>query len=331
MAENSENFDPVDFYPIEDIAHTNDIEVAKPNTWKSVLWRVTKIVLILGVTGGLLTYVFSKIPFAKVEYRLLHADPAWVTAGVICYIGSMLLSSWRLLSFFKSIHLRLNYKFNLRLYFLGLCYNVLLPGGIGGDGYKIYLLHKKFKLPTKKVFFSILFDRLSGFWAIGLIAVTLIILIPSIEVHQAIPIGIFAAGTIIYYFIAYKYFKDYTHNFIQAHLKAIGVQLCQVLTIVCLLMAQNFHAKFAPYLLSFLVSSLAAILPSLGGGGVREAIFIYLVKPFHLIDNLAVYLSVGFYLISIFIALFGVYYVIRTDKLEAGLAPDEKTQADGVK
>src|ERR1700761_7528298 len=119
-----------------------------------------------------------------------------------------------------------------------MCYNVLLPGGIGGDGYKIYLLHKRYKLPTKKVFWAILFDRLSGFWAIGLITVALIILIPQIDIHLGIPLGIFIIGSLIYYFIVHHFFKDYSRYFFSAHLKAIGVQSMQVLAIVCLLLAQ---------------------------------------------------------------------------------------------
>jgi uncharacterized membrane protein YbhN (UPF0104 family) len=307
---------------IEDIVD----EGTEHKTWKGKLWNVVKVILIIVVTGGLLYWVFSKVPFAKIKFRLAHANRAWLTAAILCYIGSMLFSSWRLLSFFKSIGLKLDWRFNLRLYFLGLCYNVLLPGGIGGDGYKIYLLHKTYKLPTKKVFWAILFDRLSGFWAIGAIVVGLIILIPSFPYHLAIPLSIVSVGSVIYYFVARKFFRDYTHNFFSGHLKAIGVQSMQLLTIVCLLLAQDFNGKFAPYLLSFLFSSLAAVIPfSLGGGGIRDAL-LTLARQFNLTEDMAVYLSFGFYLVSIFVALIGIYYVIRPSRLEKGLQkPSEFT------
>lgn len=295
-------------------------EGTEHKTWKGKLWSVVKIILILVVTGGLLYYVFSNVPFFKIKDRLLHANRTWLSAAILCYVGSMLFSSWRLLSFFKSIGLRLDWRFNLRLYFLGLCYNVLLPGGIGGDGYKIYLLHKRYGLPTKKVFWAILFDRLSGFWAIGAIVVGLIILIPNFPYHLAYPLTIVSIGSVIYYTVARKFFKDYTHNFFQAHGKAIGVQSMQLLTIVCLLMAQGFNGKFAPYLLSFLFSSLAAVIPfSLGGGGIRDALFLTLARQFGLTEDMAVYLSFGFYLISIVVALFGVYYVLRPSRLDNGI------------
>lgn len=309
---------------IEDVAEEAAEEAVEHKTWKGTLWGITKIVLIVVVTGGLLYYVFSKVPWAKVQYRLTHANRAWLFAAIVCYFFSMIFSAWRLMSFFRSIGLNLDHRFNLRLYFLGMCYNVLLPGGIGGDGYKIYLLHKRYKLPTKKVFWAILLDRLSGFWAIGLITVALIILIPKIDISFGIPTGIFLVGTAIYYWVSQRFFKEYSRNFVAAHLKAIAVQTMQVLVIICLLIAQSdfhiFTTKISPYLLSFLTSSLAAIIPfSLGGGGVRDAIFVNVSLYFNLKPDMAVYLSFGFYLISIIVALSGVYYVIRPQRLEKGL------------
>lgn len=306
-------------------------EGTEHKTWKGKLWGVVKVILIIAVTGGLLYYVFSRVPFAQIKFRLLHANRIWLVAAVASYGASMFFSSWRLLSFFKSIDLKLDWRFNLRLYFLGLCYNVLLPGGIGGDGYKIYLLHKRYKLPTKKVFWAIFFDRLSGFWAIGAIVVGLIILIPSFPYHLAYPLTIVSIGSVVYYFVARKFFKDYTHKFFQAHTKAICVQSMQLLSIVCLLMAQGFDGKFAPYLLSFLFSSLAAVIPfSLGGGGIRDALFLTLARQFDLKDDMAVYLSFGFYLISIIVALTGVYYVLRPSRLEEGLPKEEVINTEPV-
>ena len=146
----------------EAIIHEVEEDV-KPKTWKETLWSITKLVLKIVITAALLYYVFSKVPFSAVKIRFVQANYWWMLAGVFFYFLSMIASSWRLLSFFKSINLRLDPKFNFRLYLLGIFYNFLLPGGIGGDGYKIYLLNKTYKLPAKKVFWAIFFDRLSVF------------------------------------------------------------------------------------------------------------------------------------------------------------------------
>ncbi|HVS91909.1 MAG TPA: lysylphosphatidylglycerol synthase transmembrane domain-containing protein [Mucilaginibacter sp.] len=303
---------------IEDIVEDNP----NPRTWKHKLWNVTKLLLKIGVTSVLLYYVFSKVPFSEVKNRLVHANYWWMLAAIIVYFFSMVASAWRLMSFFKSIELRLDTRFNFRLYLLGIFYNLLLPGGIGGDGYKIYLLHKNYHLPAKKVFWAIAFDRLSGLWAIGLIVVVLTIFIPQIQemIHLAIPIGVFVVGTVVYYVVVKIFFKDFTKHFFKGHAKAVIVQALQVLTVICFLMGQDFTGKFSPYLLSFLMSALAAVVPiTFGGAGAREYIFKVLSPVFHLNVGLAIFLSVSFYLTSLIVALSGLYYVIRPKRLEAGL------------
>jgi uncharacterized membrane protein YbhN (UPF0104 family) len=310
---------------IEDaIANEAEAEIT-PKTRKQKLWNVVKTILKIAVTSALLYWVFSKVPFSEVKNRLVNANYYWMFGGVVFYFLSMVASSWRLLSFFKSINLRLNPRFNFRLYLLGIFYNLLLPGGIGGDGYKIYLLHKSYNFPTKKVFMAILFDRLSGLWAIGLIVVTLRVFIPLIPVGIPLLIALFLVASAAYYIVVKLFFKDFTKHFFKGHLKAILVQSCQVITIICVLMGQDFHGKFAPYLLSFLLSALAAVLPiSVGGAGIREYIFKILAGWLNMNVGLAVFLSISFYLISLVVALSGLYYVIRPSRLQEGLPKPEE-------
>lgn len=315
----------------------NEVEdEIKPKTLKTRLWNIAKTVLKFAVTSVLLYFVFRHVPFEDVKYRLLHANYWWMAAALLCFFLSMIISSWRLMSFFDSINLKLDMRFNFRLYMLGLFYNFLLPGGIGGDGYKIYILNKNYKLPGKKVFWAIMFDRLSGLWAIGLITVALIFLIPQIDIHIGIPLGIFTAASAVYYFVAYKFFKEYTRYFFAGHAKAVGVQTLQVLAIVFILIGQDFHGKFSPYLLSFLISALATIVPiSIGGAGIRETVFTQLTKVFPMDNSLAVFLPGSFYIISLLVALMGIYYVIRPSRLEEGLPKNrvintEPTDPDGA-
>ena len=49
-------------------------------------------------------------------------------------------------------------------------YNIMLPGGIGGDGYKGYYLHNTLQVPVKNLVRPILWDRITG-------AVSIVILI----------------------------------------------------------------------------------------------------------------------------------------------------------
>src|SRR4029077_14248627 len=102
------------------------------------------------------------------------------------------------------------------------------PGGIGGDGYKIYLLHKKSLLPPKRIFGAIFFDRLCGLWAVLLMAVILFFFIPKTAIRVEWLVIIFVTGTLIYFVVLQRYFNIISRHFILNHLKAVAVQLLQV-------------------------------------------------------------------------------------------------------
>ena len=242
---------------------------------KKKYWNIIKILLKLGFTLLLIYLVFQKIDMQQVKSVFLKSKPGYIVAAWLSYLASQVVSSWRLLGFLRSIGLNLGFGFNLRLYMLGMFYNVFLPGGIGGDGYKIYILRKKFQLPTKKIFISLLLDRVSGLWAICFLAVALTLLLPPFKTKEWWPV-IFLAGSLIY-FLVYKFkFSTYLQNFIQAHGKAILVQTLQLVSAFFILSSQNFKGNPSPYLFSFLLSSLATVVPvSIGGLGIREYVIMH--------------------------------------------------------
>ncbi|TZF82103.1 flippase-like domain-containing protein [Pedobacter sp. BS3] len=281
------------------------------------LWSILKVVLKILFTGVLLYLVSLKIDFKEVKERFIKSDPFYIFLAFVFYYISQILASWRCLSLLKAIGLDLPFGFNFRLYLLGMFYNITLPGGVGGDGYKIYILRKKYKLPTKRIFLAMLFDRLSGLWAIGLLAVSLIILIPKIDIPQTWPIIALIAGTGIYYLVMKKFFPDYSRKFIQVHVKAGAVQLLQLFSVIAILLSQDFSGKFSPYLFSFLVSTLAANVPvSFAGVGAREYVMTHASSYFGMNQDLAVFLSMAFFLVSTFAALTGIWFVYRSKEFE---------------
>ncbi|WP_423149165.1 lysylphosphatidylglycerol synthase transmembrane domain-containing protein [Rubrolithibacter danxiaensis] len=291
---------------------------------KKKLWDILKLILKIGFTVFLLYLVSLKINFSDVKNLFLKSNPLFILLALLTYFLSQVVSSWRLLSFLSSIGLKLNFNFNFRLYLLGMFYNVFLPGGIGGDGYKIYLLRKKFQHPTKKIFLALFLDRVSGLWAIGFICVALIILIPKLDISPILPIGALAAGTLIYYLILKKFFADYSKSFIKAHIKAGMAQSLQLLAVVFILLSQDFGGKFSPYLFSFLVSSIATIIPvSVGGFGIREYVMTHASGVFNMNQNLAVFITITFSLLSTIAALPGIWFVYRSKEFEPLPTPEE--------
>jgi len=293
---------------------------------KKKLWNKVKIPLKVAVTALLIYYVFQKIDFNQVKQLFLTSNMWFILLALCCYFLSQVVSSWRLLSFLKAIGLEFSFWYNFRLYLLGMFYNVFLPGGIGGDGYKVYLLRKKYKLPTKRLLLAFFFDRLSGLWAVGFISVTLIIFIPKIDIPATWPITALLLGTLIYYLVLRRFFNNFSKHFIGSHIKAGMVQSLQVLSVICILLSQNFDGKFAPYLFSFLMSSIVALINiGVGGLGVRDVFMAHASDVFDIDQSLAVFITFTFWMINVLASLPGLWFVYRSKEFEPLPSEEEMT------
>jgi uncharacterized membrane protein YbhN (UPF0104 family) len=299
---------------------------------KHKVWGYLKLLFKIGFTALLLYLVFTRIDTRDLKRLFLNSNPYYIFLAFVFYFLALVVACWRNLSFLRNIGLDLDFGFSFRLYMLGAFYNISLPGGIGGDGYKIYILRKKYKLPTKRLFWAMFFDRLSGLWAVGFIAVSLIIFIPKIDISFIWPLTALVLGTAVYYFIMQRYFKDHARQFLYTHLKAGLIQFLQVMTVIVILLSQDFDGKFSPYLFSFLVATVAANIPvSLGGVGVREYVMTHASHFFGMDYNLAVFVAITFFLIATLCGLTGVWFVYHSEEfgpLPKGKEAREIEEAD---
>ena len=289
---------------------------------KKKYWPILRNILKIGITLGALAWVFSKVDINDLREAFAKCNPWYLLLALLCYIISQIIASSRLNSFLKVIGIKVSERHNLRLYQLGLLYNFFLPGGIGGDGYKIYFLRKNHEVKSRKILAAVFFDRLSGVWALAIITGLLIIFMPRLSIPNEVTIGALVIGTITYIYFLYLFFRDFFAKFIVTHFKALAVQGFQTLTAIAILQAMHFDGKFAPYLLIFLLSSLVAIIPSiLGGLGLRESLMSFGADYFKLDPHLAVLISLVFYFISLLVASSGIYYVLRPKRLGAEKLP----------
>lgn len=314
------------------------------------IWRITKTILKVCITAIALYWVFSKV---EADYReqamesiepgsdeyppsfwqfikqtIVDSNPLFLFLAFIAYGCSIVIASSRLNGFFKGVGLMLSERYNFKLYLLGLFYNLFLPGGVGGDGYKIYFLRRKFNVKGRRLLSAVFFDRLSGLWALCLITAALVIFIPRLQIPNEVPIIIVIGGSIAYYTIIRRYFSNYSKRFFRTHLKALGTQSMQVICAILLLYALDFEGKFAPYLLMFLLSSLVAVVPfTVGGLGAREMVFVFGAKYFQLDTHLAILISLLFYLTSALLAASGSYFIFRPQGLGEDKLP-AATEAD---
>lgn len=283
---------------------------------KTKSWKIVKLLLKLSITGLSLYLVSRKVEVKDLKAAFSESDPLFLAFAFLAFVVSQIISASRLNSFFKGIGLKISAVYNFKIYLLGMFYNLFLPGGIGGDGYKIFLLRKKFSIKGRRLFQAIFFDRLSGLWALGLIISMLVIFIPYLGIPNWVPIAVVSTGSIVYYLVMRRYFQDYSHNFLLTHSKAILVQSMQVISVIILLYALNYEGKFAPYLFMFLASSLVAIFPfTVGGLGARELVFLYGAQYFQMDQHLAVIISLLFYCISAILSFSGIYFVFYPKEL----------------
>lgn len=283
---------------------------------KKKIWNITKTLLKISITGLSLYLVSRKVEFNDLKDAFDKSNPIFLFLAFIAFVISQLISSSRLNTFFKGIGLKISETYNFKIYLLGMFYNLFLPGGIGGDGYKIFLLRKKFEIKGRRLFQAIFFDRLSGLWALGLIISALVIFIPHLGIPNWVPVLVVAAGTVAYYAVMRKFFSDYSKQFVLSHIKALMVQSMQVISVILLLYALNFEGKFSPYLFMFLMSSLVAIFPfTVGGLGARELVFVYGAQYFQMDQHLAVIISLLFYCISALLSFSGIYFVFHPQKI----------------
>lgn len=288
---------------------------------KKVL-KTAKNIFKVAVTLGALYLVSQKIEFDKLQKALQESNRWYLLLALLSYITSQLIASSRLNSFFKTINLRLSERYNVKLYWVGLIYNFFLPGGVGGDAYKVYFLKKKYSFSTRKLLSAVFFDRLSGLWALAIFCCTLVIFMPRFAIPNTLTITAAAIGTISYIYILYLFFRPFAKRFFQTHFKALVVQGFQLLSALLILYALGHDGKFSPYLLIFLVSSVVAIIPSVGGAiGVRELFSGEAAKYIQIDDQLAILVSLIFYTLTLLTALPGAYFIFRPRRLGTEYLP----------
>src|SRR5690606_2362861 len=123
-------------------------------------------------------------------------------------------------------------------------------------------------------------------------------------------------GTMVYYMVLSRFFKDFRAGFVRNHFRALVSWSFQLLAVIFLLYALDFKGKFSPYLFNFLLSSLAAVFPfSVGGLGIREIVNVEGAAYFNLDQHAALLISLLFYLISALLAVLGAYFLFNPKKL----------------
>lgn len=261
----------------------------------------------------LLYFVFTKIPFAGVAALWKKVNIFFLLAASFLFLLSQILSAKRLEMFLKAREFNLSFRSNLALYFVGMFYNFFIPGGVGGDAYKVYLLHKKFGWGAKQITASLFTDRLNGLVAIGIIICFLAFIL--LNDFRVLLVVLLVVGIFISFFLVRKLFPNYHSVFWKALPASLAVQVLQVFSFIFLLKSIGITTGFVAYSLLFLASSVLSLV-SFAGIGVREMLFLQASKFFDFSPEYSVSASLLFTLITAFFSLWGLFFQLRTLNLK---------------
>lgn len=300
------------------------------------LFKILKLSFKVGFSLFALYYVTTKIDLQTVFHSLRHISYPLVFLAIVFLLLSIVVAAFRLNTLFKAMPLHVSHTTNFKLYWLGLFYNLFLPGGVGGDGYKIFLINKYHKKPVKSLIGVILSDRLSG---LSVIFIYLLILVYSLQL--TLPYVNWLGALIPFFFGGYWLFLYlFNRSLLPKYWKVLGwsllSQLLQILVAFCILYAIGDELDFrgGEYMFLFLVSSITSSIPiSLGGIGLREMTFLYGANYLGLSAEHAVSLSFIFYLLSLLVSLPGIVFTFDTSKLLEGeetLITEEEADAEIV-
>jgi glycosyltransferase 2 family protein len=272
--------------------------------------RAGIILLQVLVTGAGIWYVFhDSQKRAQIAGALRHADFRWVFLGWLCYSIVELLATarWQILLRIQGISI--GWLRAAAIVMIGLFFNQFLPGGVGGDAMRLYFIFKE--APGKKVgaALSVVMDRLFGLLTIlFLTGVSFALRFKwltrsgttlRIECIALVLLGAGIAFVVLFFWLArfgrlpktipFRYEVIQSGNALlryRAHPAAMALafsitiasHVAYYINFFCAgeaLRAATGHAARLVDVLSImpLVNTITSVPISLGGAGVREALF----------------------------------------------------------
>ncbi|MEW2921494.1 lysylphosphatidylglycerol synthase transmembrane domain-containing protein [Muricauda sp. ANG21] len=271
------------------------------------------------ISAALIYFIFTKIDLQDVLQTLRKSDPLYLILALVFFVLSKGLAALRLNLYFHQIGAKITQISNLKLYLQGMFYNLFLPGGIGGDAYKGYVIQKEYQTGTKKVVSVLLLDRLSGMLLLFLYACVLALISTNPFFNGLLGLVLLAIplSLIVFWWMNWKFFS-YT---LPIFWKSVGysalVQLAQLICVLFILQSLSITLDVIEYLFVFLISSIVSVVPlTIGGIGSREVTFLYGAKWLGLDASTSIGISFTFFLITALISLMGIVYHFRKPRLE---------------
>ncbi len=271
--------------------------------------KLLKLLLKIALTFGAFWVVFSKVSLEDVSDVLKTSNIWYLSLAFVFFNLSKITSAVRLNYYFSILKIKLDWLKNLILYYIGMFYNLFLPGGIGGDGYKIYLLKKEYGAETKRLIAATVLDRISGLIPL-LVFLGVFYLLSSFRNYNYLLniVDIISLFVVIpaFYLVSKLYFPLFMPVFNTTLLYGFLVQFLQIVCAYFIFLALGIDHYMMEFMFFFLLSSIVAVLPiTVGGAGARELVFLYGLNYLHLDTTIGIAFALLFFLISALSSLIG--------------------------
>ncbi len=279
-----------------------------------------KALLKISVTLGVLYYIFTQIDSDEVLDHLRTIDLGYFLLALVTFNCAQITSGLRLGFYFNHAGLALTRITAISLYYIGMLFNFVLPGGVGGDGYLAYRFHKRHQFSWKTAVRLLSSCRASGMLWLILYMVLFALLSGLIMALDFVPLALVfvVLATVPSYVLLTRWLlKETPYTQLRATLYSMVVQGLSALTAYWIFCALNIAHAPLSYLAIFMLASLVSIIPiSFGGMGLREATFFTLCPLLGLDAEAGIALALVFYIVMLLASLMGVIPFMAAKKLQ---------------
>ena len=283
---------------------------------KEQLYKIVKFLAKLAITFSALYLVFRQIDPEALKTLILNSNALFLVLAFLLFTLAKLLEALRCNIFFRVLEIHMSEIMNAKLYLLGMFYNLFLPGGIGGDSYRVYWLKKRFQTGLKSLITAFLLNRINGLAALVSLLLACGIYITDLHPSLAYTPLLIPFGLGVYYLVLKRFFPLYTNTAIPSSAYSFAIQILQLASAHFVLSAFGIDQDYGVYWFIFLLSGIAFIIPvTVGGVGSREMVFLYGAQFLPIDLNSCIALSLIIYCMRALTSLGGIYFLMYPNKI----------------
>ncbi len=258
------------------------------------------ILLKVCITGGILLFIFSQVDHNKIFNIVNDLNVFLLLVSLLILVLQVVASAFRWYLMLKIKNIAYTFFDTLKLTWLGLFFNQVLPTGIGGDVIRVHQLNKKCTDLGSSVS-SVFWDRLTGLFGLGILILLGIPMIAYTGLNSLVLISISIIGALVIGFLFVLYFERISlirgfgfsislnhlsrdgrlfllkkENSIKVLSLSVIIQSLSIVSVYLIVVSTGVFVDILALLVVVPMSIITMALPiSIAGWGVREGVMVF--------------------------------------------------------